>query len=731
MRFKIFIIFFLIVSLLNSKDIDIAKAKDKIVGEIELEFDRDFRVWGVKLYKDRLLIRFANNNLLFNAGSSELRTPFKIILIDFFPRFLKIVKKNKKYIDKVLILGHTSSENSRGRTKQEKFMRNLILSQERADEIYYFIKHIEDKRVRQNINFIKKNFEPIGYSSKYLIVENGRENKIKSRRIEFLIKLKESDFNLYKKNRKRSNNKGVKFKRKKVVFKAIKEIILEDDIKKSKTNKEDKKIKRIKNKHINKKKRKQKIKKVIIKEKDDKKYKIKIIKKIKKDIIKKTKPKTSKLKTNNIDSKKNHKKLLIVVKKDIKSEKSKKIEKLNLGILIKYILKRSEDIQAQYKLLKSLKKDIEAEKSKYYPTLTLNARYDDYINTTSTKTGTKYNDITIKYNIFKGLRDYYAVKIKYLNYKVKSYEKDKVELKIILSALKAILNYKKYQELINLSEDNLKDAMYIYNRERVKYENGMISLKDFAKVRSKIAQKKLDLLELKRQQNDYYSEILKYANVSIKNLNELDLNNINSLYFRNEKIAIRAMHINSPVFKIQKGNVELYKTKYKAKKIFIYPTIDLIAQKTHNIDEFNDGSSVVTDDTKVTLNFSLPLFSGGKDYYTKKKAYYEFKQQIELDKSKVSELDYQMRTDFNALRLYKKKIEVLNDFIKAKEDAYVVANYDYKFGKIDSFGLMGIMDDLFNAKKQLVENKYQILNFKYKLLHDIGILKDKFFIEGK
>ena len=83
------------------------------------------------------------------------------------------------------------------------------------------------------------------------------------------------------------------------------------------------------------------------------------------------------------------------------------------------------------------------------------------------------------------------------------------------------------------------------------------------------------------------------------------------------------------------------------------------------------------------------------------------------------------------MKLYQRKVDVLNDFIKAKEDAYVVANYDYKFNKIDSFGLLGIMDDLFNAKKQMIENKYQILNFKYKLLHDIGILKEKFFIEEK
>ena len=626
----IFFLFFL--SVLNANSIK--NIKNKIINDIDSEFERDFRVWGVEFNKDKLLIRFANHNLLFNAGSSKLRTPFKIILIDFFPRFLKIIKKNQKYIDKIMILGHTSSENSKGKTKKEKFMRNLILSQERADEIYYFIKNIKDNEVKKNINFIKKFFEPIGYSSKYIIIENGKENRKKSRRIEILIKLKKTNFNLY----------GVK--NKKINLKPVKEI---------------------------------------------------------------------KLETNTANN----------------SLESNESNVFIIDDLLHEILNKSEEIQAQYQLLKSLKKDLEIEKNKYYPTLTVNARYDDYVDTTTNKEDTKYTDVTFKYNLFKGLQDYYAIKIKYLNYKVKVYEKDKLELKIILSALKAILNYKKYQELIKLSEDNLKDAEYIYNREKVKYENGMISLKDFAKIRSKIAQKKLDLVELKRQLNDYYSEILRYANVSKKDLNILNLKDVESEFFNNKIAAIKAMHIVSPVYKIQKGNVELYKTKYKAKRFFIYPTLDLIAQKSHNVDEFNDGSSVVTDDTKLTLNFSLPLFSGGKDYYAKQKAYYEYKQQVELDKSKVSELEYEIRVDYNALDLYRQKVAVLNDFIKAKEDAYVVANYDYKFNKIDSFGLMGIMDDLFNAKKQLIENNYQILNFKYKLLHDIGILKEKFFTEGK
>jgi hypothetical protein len=60
-----------------------------------------------------------------------------------------------------------------------------------------------------------------------------------------------------------------------------------------------------------------------------------------------------------------------------------------------------------------------------------------------------------------------------------------------------------------------------------------------------------------------------------------------------------------------------------------------------------------------------------------------------------------------------------------------MSNYDYKFDKIDSIGLLGVMDDLTDTHKQYIENKYQILNYKYKLLHDIGVLKNKILKEDK
>jgi len=60
----------------------------------------------------------------------------------------------------------------------------------------------------------------------------------------------------------------------------------------------------------------------------------------------------------------------------------------------------------------------------------------------------------------------------------------------------------------------------------------------------------------------------------------------------------------------------------------------------------------------------------------------------------------------------------------------VVSNYDFKFSRIDTNGLLDIIDDLFNAHKSSIENRFKILETKYKILHDIGIIKEKIFKEG-
>lgn len=152
------------------------------------EFAPDFDKWDAELDKDTLTFRFKNPSLMFARGSSQISENYKEILDDFFPRYINILKDYSSEIINVTVEGHTSSRYRTAKTVEEKFMKNKILSQKRANTVLDYLKSINEPRVDENRMFIDKTFMAEGKSSSQLVLdEYGVENHKLSRRVEFRI----------------------------------------------------------------------------------------------------------------------------------------------------------------------------------------------------------------------------------------------------------------------------------------------------------------------------------------------------------------------------------------------------------------------------------------------------------------------------------------------------------------------------------------------------------------
>lgn len=157
--------------------------------ELWKEFEKDLPKWKAIIDKDTLTIRFEEPDVLFRAGSSDLAKEFKVILDDFFPRYIKILSSNKyrDNIEEIRIEGHTSSEWSDGAHGMEAYFKNMGLSQDRTRSVLnYCASLIRDKEV---LDWSLKNLSANGLSSsKKIVNHNGLEDKEKSRRVEFRTK---------------------------------------------------------------------------------------------------------------------------------------------------------------------------------------------------------------------------------------------------------------------------------------------------------------------------------------------------------------------------------------------------------------------------------------------------------------------------------------------------------------------------------------------------------------
>lgn len=164
---------------------------------LKKEFELDFKKWGAVMDKD-LTIRFQSPDILFKTQESELQPQFEEILNDFFPRYLKIMMQPRfiDNIEEIRIEGHTSSIWGRLTSKNEAYLKNMKLSQERTLEtLSYILKNQKMGLKKEEKEWLKKHFRAIGFSSAIPLNRLGQElqkgeieDMQKSQRVEFRVR---------------------------------------------------------------------------------------------------------------------------------------------------------------------------------------------------------------------------------------------------------------------------------------------------------------------------------------------------------------------------------------------------------------------------------------------------------------------------------------------------------------------------------------------------------------
>jgi outer membrane protein OmpA-like peptidoglycan-associated protein len=172
------------ISNIKRKDINISE----LYADLMKEFNKDFTLWDAELLKDGLIFRFKNPELLFAHGSSDLNPKYKLILNDFFPRYLNILDKYKNQIALVRIEGHTSSVYSAANNEKERYAYNKELSSIRANRVFNYILSIDNSVIKDKKDWLSSSLKPYGMAYDDLIYDkNDKENESLSRRVEFKI----------------------------------------------------------------------------------------------------------------------------------------------------------------------------------------------------------------------------------------------------------------------------------------------------------------------------------------------------------------------------------------------------------------------------------------------------------------------------------------------------------------------------------------------------------------
>lgn len=161
------------------KDVAVAYQENQVAiyEALNKEFKDDLSKWKADLDKESLTFTFKSPDTLFGNNESKIKSEYKKVLKNFFPRYLNQILKFKDSIDEVRIEGHTSTTGG--------YFYNMRLSQDRTRAVLKYVYNL--KTVANHKKWIKKHIAAVGFSSSKIILKDGKEDEDASRRVSFRV----------------------------------------------------------------------------------------------------------------------------------------------------------------------------------------------------------------------------------------------------------------------------------------------------------------------------------------------------------------------------------------------------------------------------------------------------------------------------------------------------------------------------------------------------------------
>lgn len=145
----------------------------------------------VEICDDEIVVKFKDPDALFDLNQATLKPKFRMMLKDFFPKYMDVVSRYEREIDEVRIEGHTDDTGLRSHnTKLEKYFYNMGLSQRRTRSVMEFVFQTDTARANESWLITHMTANGLSSSDPVLKSDGQRLDRSKSRRVEFRIRLK-------------------------------------------------------------------------------------------------------------------------------------------------------------------------------------------------------------------------------------------------------------------------------------------------------------------------------------------------------------------------------------------------------------------------------------------------------------------------------------------------------------------------------------------------------------
>lgn len=387
------------------------------------------------------------------------------------------------------------------------------------------------------------------------------------------------------------------------------------------------------------------------------------------------------------------------------------------------------DVRVQSNELQARAKEIEQAEAGYKPRVDVTAAAGWEWNDNASTRGAGYDDgrslirkeagAKLTQMLFDGYATDSEVARQKARYQSVRWRLEGVSQNVALDAIKAYLDVLRQRELLRLSEENLRAHQRTESQIRLRLDAGVGSSVDLDQVSGRRsnaeASRVSDLVNLKDVETRYLRTVGTPPPAAMAPVRRLDSDLPMSLTEAMD-IAL-AEH---PTLKSANADIEAALAQHEAARQNDYPKFDL--EVGGNWGDDQNGLEGTNKDLSALIRLRYNLYSGGRDSARKAQTAHLLNESKEVRNQTYREVVESLRLAWSAYQATRAQLGSLIDYVKATTATRKAYGKQFNIGKRTLVDLLNIENELFEAKRSLVNARYDNLYAQFRILAGMGRL---------
>ncbi len=400
---------------------------------------------------------------------------------------------------------------------------------------------------------------------------------------------------------------------------------------------------------------------------------------------------------------------------------------LTLREAIQHAWRSNPDVLQQGSEYQARQHEVKQAKSGYLPSIDITAGigYERSDNNSTRALGYDSRSLTRK-ELGIGLRqmlfDGYAVRseVERQDARLRSqrYRLDDTVENIGLKTIESYLNILSNQDLLRLSEENLKTHDKIYDQIELRSRSGVGRTSDLEQITGRRASATASVFSDQVNLQDAETAFIAVVGMLPKDLQAVE--QISDRLPDTLEQAIRQAVSNHPTLKSAEQDVEAAMAQNRAAKNGFYPKLDLEIGGTWNSDQ--DGVKGRDNDITAMIRMRYNVFSGGRDEARMRQTAALVNEAKDVRDRTYRQVVESTRLAWTAYQVTRDQLVFQQLHIQASEktrDAYIK---QFTLGQRTLLDVLNMENELFEARRSAVNTHYANLLAQYRILVAMGVL---------